>query len=58
MAERKSVLLRMQPALLERVDAARGLVDRTPFLNGLIEQALDARDEAPDDETSGVGWPD
>lgn len=46
MSDRKPVLLRFPPDLLERVDEARGVVERTPFLVNAITAHMDALDAA------------
>jgi hypothetical protein len=46
MEQRKAFTLRMDQALLERLDHARGLIPREAYIRDVLEKHLDALDRA------------
>lgn len=52
-SDRKGVLLRFPPDLLELVDEQRGVQDRTPFLLDLIRVGLDTEDDIQEMDRAG-----
>jgi hypothetical protein len=47
MEQRKAFTLRMDQALLDRLDRARGLIPREAYVRDVLEKHLNARDREP-----------